>query len=304
MTELLSVCRAGELSYVTLNVDGDFDIGKIFDCGQCFRFDKVENSEYDVEYSGVAFGRVVSFASKGDTVYIFNSDEEDYEKIWKGYLALDTDYRAINDRLIARCGSRAFSDAVECGRGIRILNQDPYEMIISFIISQNNNIPRIKQIIERLSSLVGEPIEICEEMKKHCSDRSSLCAFPTAKALNSLGIDGLFAAKTGFRAKYIYDATEKILSGEVDIETLREFESTAKGMEYLCKIKGVGPKVASCILLFSLERYDAFPIDVWIKRAMEKYFPNREFTPEMFGEYAGIAQQYLFYYERYIGGEK
>lgn len=304
MTELISECRTGSLSYVSIRTDGNFDIGKIFDCGQCFRFDRVEDSEYDVEYSGVAFGRAVSFASSGDTLYIFNSNSEDYEKIWKHYLALDADYEKINEDLIKRCDSEVFSDAVRCGRGIRILNQDPYEMIISFIISQNNNIPRIKQIIERLSSVSGEPIQVCEEMEKHLSGRSSLCAFPSAAALNSLGVDGLFAAKTGFRAKYIYDATEKLLSGEIDIECLRRIESTAEGMEYLCKIKGVGPKVASCILLFSLERYDAFPIDVWIKRAMEKYFPNKEFTPDMFGEYAGLAQQYLFYYERYVGGEK
>ena len=289
---------------VSVTVDDNFDVGKIFDCGQCFRFDKVENSTHGVEYSGVAFGKVVSFAQDDNTLYIYNSTAEDFENIWRAYLALDMDYSEIDRDLLSRTDSLPFSEAVAYGRGIRILRQDTEEAIISFIISQNNNIPRIKQIIERLSSLCGKPLEICEEMEAHLSGSSSLCSFPTAQALNCLGIDGLFAAKTGFRTKYIFDATERILSGQIEPSRISEFESTSEGLEYLCSIKGVGPKVASCILLFSCERYDAFPVDVWIKKAMTRYFPDKEFSPEFFGSYAGIAQQYLFYYERYLGGDK
>ena len=307
MTYTLRTERIGGLERVAVEVDSFFDVGKIFDCGQCFRFDKVENSAHETEYSGVAFGRAVSFAQDGQTLYVYNSSAEDFDNIWKNYLCLHVDYSRINESLLSRFSegqNPAFERAVEMGRGIRILAQDPEETVISFIISQNNNIPRIKQIIERLSKLCGEPISVCEEMEKHLSGRSSLCTFPTVEALNKLGVDGLFAAKTGFRAKYIYDATERILSGEIDLPRLSELESTAEGLEYLCKIKGVGPKVASCILLFACRRYDAFPVDVWIKKAMERYFPSKDFTPEIFGEYAGIAQQYLFYYERYLGGEK
>ena len=300
---ILTETRNDSLSVVRVRLDGSFDVGKTFDCGQCFRFDRVENSAHCVEYSGVAFGRVVSFAQDGDILYVYNSTEEEYESIWRRYLGLDTDYEAIDRYLLNRCDSTAFSEAVSMGRGIRILNQDTYEMIISFIISQNNNIPRIKQIIERLSSLCGAPIDIPDAMKAHISGRSSLCAFPDADSLAAIGVDGLFAAKTGFRAKYIYDALEKLISGEISVETVDEIQNTAEAMEYLCKIKGVGPKVASCILLFSCERFDAFPVDVWIKRAMERYFPNGDFTPDSFGDYAGIAQQYLFYYERYLGGQ-
>ena len=296
--------RVGALSYVCVSLDGAFDVAKTFDCGQCFRFDRVENSIHESEYFGIAYGRAVSFASDRGMLYIYNTTEEEYNSLWKHYLSLDLNYDEIDDDLRSRCGSEAFCEAVNYGRGIRILNQEPYEALISFIISQNNNIPRIKQIIERLSSLCGKPIEVCEEMEKHISGRSSMCAFPTAKALYALGAEGLFAAKTGFRAKYIYDALSKVLSGEIDPSAIVSFDSTAAGVEYLCSIKGVGPKVASCVLLFSGERYDAFPVDVWIKRAMQKYFPDKDFSSDFFGDYAGIAQQYLFYYERYLGGQK
>ena len=302
-----TACREeqiGTLCRVAVKLDDNFDVGKIFDCGQCFRFDRVENSVHGVEYSGVAFGRVVSFAQDGDTLYVYNSTEEEFEHIWKSFLGLDMSYREVDEYLLSATDSLPFSEAVKYGMGIRILSQDPWEAIISFIISQNNNIPRIKQIIERLSGLCGEPVEIPEEMEAHLSGRSSLCPFPSAEALGGLGVEGLFAAKTGFRAKYIYDACEKITSGEIDIQRLLALDNTAEGLEYLCKIKGVGPKVASCILLFSCHRYDAFPVDVWIKKAMVRYFGGGDFSPEIFGEYAGVAQQYLFYYERYLGGEK
>ena len=291
------------LSVLTVTLDGSFDVGKTFDCGQCFRFDPVENSSHEIEYSGVAFGRLVSFGQDGNTLYIYNSTAEDYRDLWRHYLGLDVDYSDIRTSLLKSCDSPQFASAVQCGEGIRILNQDPYETVISFIISQNNNIPRIKQIIERLCTLCGDKIEVPEGMESHLSGKSSLCTFPTAERLYSLGVDGLFAAKTGFRAKYIYDALGKILTGQIDPALPMGLDSTAEGMEYLCEIKGVGPKVASCILLFSCERYDAFPVDVWIKKAMAKYFPEKDFSFEFFGAYAGIAQQYLFYYERYLGGE-
>ena len=217
--------RIGSLYRTSLKLDDNFDVGKIFDCGQCFRFDKVENSIHETEYSGVAFGRVVSFGQDGDTLYVYNSTEEDFENIWRPFLGLDMSYGAVDEYLLARTDSLPFAEAVRYGRGIRILSQDPFEAIISFIISQNNNIPRIKQIIERLSRLCGEPIEIPEEMEAHLSGMSYLCPFPTAEALRGLGVDGLFAAKTGFRAKYIYDATERILSGEIDVQRLSELES-------------------------------------------------------------------------------
>ncbi len=296
--------KLGALTYVCLKRPAGLDLNKTFDCGQCFRFERVEGSPHEAEFFGIAYGRAVSFATDGDLLYIYNSTAEELYSIWQNYLALEVDYSEIDKSLATCTDSEAFKNAMEYGSGIRILNQEPYEALISFIISQNNNIPRIKQIIERLCRSYGEKIDLPEEMEAHISDKLSLYSFPTAEALNSIGVEGIFAAKTGFRAKYIYDATEKLLSGQLDPALPIGMETTDEGVEYLCRVKGVGPKVASCILLFSCRRYDAFPVDVWIKRAMEKYFGTEAFTPRIFGKYAGIAQQYLFYYERYNVGNK
>jgi N-glycosylase/DNA lyase len=216
------------------------------------------------------------------------------------------DYDEIDRDIKSHARSSVMDAACEHGRGIRILRQDAYEAVISFIISQNNNIPRIKKIIETLSKNSGQPIELPREAEKHLSGVSSLCTFPTCQALLSLGEQGLFELKTGFRAKYIYDAAVKLSDGTLSLSEIEGASDTAACIDALCGIKGIGPKVASCATLFGMGRYDAFPIDVWIKRVAEKYFSDgdEEFSSARFGRYAGIAQQYLFYYERYLGGEK
>ena len=291
----------GSYPYVKLEGVQDLDIGKIFDCGQCFRFDLVESTPHEKEFSGVAYGRFVSFAQDGDTVFIYGSSLSDYENIWRRYLDIDRDYSRVAEDILSNCDNAALASAVDYGRGIRILSQDPFECIISFIISQNNNIPRIKKLIEALSSKCGEPIELCDEAKKHVSGASSPCSFPTAEAIFELGVEGLGELKTGFRAKYIYDAVCRALDGRLSIESIRAEQDIEKAVELLCSVKGIGRKVASCALLFGFEKYNAFPIDVWMKRVAEKYFSELggELSWQTFGEYAGIAQQYLFYYERW-----
>ncbi len=287
-----------------VKVEGvDFlDVGKTFDCGQCFRFDAVKDSRHEVEYAGVAHARCVSFAGEGSTLYIYNSDIKAFEDIWRGFLCLDTDYKSINEDILCHSAGSVMEAAMEYGRGIRILRQDAYEAVISFIISQNNNIPRIKKIIEALSARAGERIEVPDGMAAHLSGVSSLCAFPKHSALAELGESGLFELKTGFRAKYIYDAVCKIGGGELDLCELERKNDTAYCIEKLCAVKGIGLKVASCASLFGMARYDAFPVDVWMKRVAEKYFPeDKDFNGSRFGPFAGIAQQYLFYYERYNG---
>jgi N-glycosylase/DNA lyase len=289
-------------SYPFVRIDGvsELDIEKIFDCGQCFRFERVENSQHASEFSGVAYGRFVSFAQDGDTLYIYGSDLADFEAVWRGYLDLDRDYREVERDVLEHSQNSALIAAIEYGRGIRILSQEPFECVISFIISQNNNIPRIKKIIEALSERCGERIELCDEAKKHLSGERIPYAFPSAEALCALGEAGLFEMKTGFRAKYIYDASSRVLSGELMLDTVRG-EDTESAIEKLCEVKGIGRKVASCALLFGFGKYDAFPIDVWMKRVAEKYFGDEAETlsSRTFGDYAGIAQQYLFYYERW-----
>ena len=291
----------GDYPFIKIEEVKDLDVGKIFDCGQCFRFDAVEQSDHEIEFSGVAFGRFVSFAQDGDTLYIYGSDMNDFESIWRKYLDIDRDYPAVTQNILSSYESEALAAAAEYGRGIRILSQDPFECVISFIISQNNNIPRIKKIIESLSLRCGTPIELCEEAKKHTSSSSSLCSFPSAEALFARGEAGLFELKTGFRAKYIFDAVSRTIDGRLSFEKIYAEPDIERAIELLCEVKGIGRKVASCALLFGFNKYDAFPIDVWMKRVAEKYFSELgdSLSGKTFGEYAGIAQQYLFYYERW-----
>jgi N-glycosylase/DNA lyase len=241
----------------------------------------------------VAYGRFVSFAQDGDTLYIYGSDLADFEAVWRGYLDLDRDYREVERDVLEHSQNSALIAAIEYGRGIRILSQEPFECVISFIISQNNNIPRIKKIIEALSERCGERIELCDEAKKHLSGCSSLCAFPDAEAIYELGESGLFELKTGFRAKYIYDAACRVCDGRISFSEIYA-APTAEASKMLEEISGVGPKVAACTLLFGFGKLDAFPVDVWIRRVIEKY----GFDPAALGDFAGLAQQYLFYYVR------
>ena len=266
--------------------DFGIDIDRTFDCGQCFRFDRVEDSPYEVEYRGVAFGRAVSFAERGGYLYVIGADEGEFEALWRGYLGLDRDYGAIHGELLSLSENEALRRAVEYGRGIRILRQDPWEAICSFIISQNNNIPRIKGLISALSCEAGERIS------------DGVYSFPTAKAVAALGVDRLRELKMGFRAPYIIDAAEKVAEGDLDLDAVAAL-STSEAEKLLCTVKGIGPKVADCALLFGFSRYDAFPVDVWIKRVIAKYF-DEGFDPRDLGRYAGIAQQVLFYYERWV----
>ena len=265
-----------------------FSAEKTFDCGQSFRFGKASDGAIE----GVAHARFVRFIQNDpDSLIIENTTADEFERLWRHYLGLDLDYRGITRRLLETPDADILAPAAKVAEGIRILNQEPWECLCSFIVSQNNNIPRISKIIDSLCRECGERID---------TPWGEKFAFPTPEATASLGVDGLFALRTGFRAKYIYDAARRVACGETDLEAIRAL-STDEAAAELCKIHGVGIKVASCAMLFSLEKYDAFPIDVWVRRLLEKYFPP-DFNPKSFGEYAGIAEQYLFYYERYIVG--
>ncbi len=269
-------------SYIQIEDEDFFDISQTFDCGQTFRFENVSENTFE----GVAHGKLLRLTQKDGAVNI-NCTYAEFESIWKHYLALDRDYSEINS-FFALGSDEVLKKAALYGKGIHILRQEPWEALCSFIISQNNNIPRIKKIINALSENFGEPFEF--EGKTYYS-------FPTAKALADAGQDEIFALKTGFRAKYIADAAEKVVSGEIDLEKISTLR-TSDALTELIKIKGVGPKVASCALLFGFDKTDAFPIDVWVKKVFAKYYPNG-FDILSFGENAGIAQQYLFYYERW-----
>lgn len=252
-----------------------------FDCGQCFRFEVDEKSA-----TGYAYGRKMSFTLVSETeLFISPCTISEYYEIWEKYLGLDTDYGAVRNELkTTRNGDLKLFEAMETGKGIRILRQEPWETLCSFIISQNNNIPRIKKII---SSLCRAGAEISGGSENE---------FPSPETLEKMGVDGLFALKTGFRAAYLYDAATKVISGEVDLNAIFDMPY-AEAEKELCKIKGVGPKVAACTLLFGFGKLDAFPIDVWVKRVLAEYYGGIASGAD-FGRYAGLAQQYLFYHKR------
>lgn len=258
----------------------NFSLCQIFDCGQCFRFNKIQGKEN--EYEGIAFGKVLNIREDGEKIHFSNCSKDDYDNIWHAFFDMETDYGSI---ISSFSDDKVLCDATNFSSGIRILRQDPWETLCSFIISQNNNIPRIKGIIENMSAEFGTKIDGTEKF-----------AFPTAKALYEAGEDEIFRLKTGFRAKYIYDAAKKVSTGEISLYDI--FSSTTEdALNTLMTIKGVGPKVASCVLLFAYHKYDAFPVDVWVKRILEKYYADGK-SVHLSGKYAGVAQQYLFYYER------
>ncbi len=274
-----------ELQTVTVGGCGSFSAAKTFDCGQAFRFDPVN----DTMFAGTAFGcKLAVEQTLPGTIHLYNVTREQFELRWRHYLALDEDYDAIDRFLINAMPNErdraVMTAAVEAGRGIRILRQDPFESLISFIVSQNNNIPRIKKIIRALCETYGEN-----------------GSFPTAEALAGTSVDDLFALKTGFRAKYIHDAACKVASGEINLDEILACDDYDVCDIRLRTIHGVGPKVSACVLLYGFGKTEAFPVDVWIKKSLERHFPDG-FDVKRLGRYAGIAQQYLFYYERYING--
>ena len=285
----------GELPFVRVRYDGVYNLAKTLDCGQCFRWEKVG----DEEWLGIAFGRLISVKQVGDELIIYNSTKEDFNNIWCHYFALDEDYEKIDRELLENCQNEIFVKALECGKGIRILHQDAWESVCSFIISQNNNIPRIKKIIDALSFALGKQID-ATNMENHGAKGREFYSFPTAEAILEAGEQFIFSLKTGFRAKYIIDAAEKWCDGTINEEELKQIEALEEALAYLCRVKGIGLKVASCALLFGFERHDPFPIDVWMKRVLDKYF-EKDFDPKTFSKYAGVAQQYLFDFERNNG---
>ena len=288
--EKIKEFTANGISAVHIEHTPKISLFKTFDCGQCFRFEPLSLFGNKFEFGGVAHGRYVVFAQNHENeLIIYNSTLDDYLTIWKKYLCLDVDYDKINSDITSTITSPHMKDAIEYGSGIRILAQGPWECIISFIISQNNNIPRIKKIVSAICEKYGKPISFMNK---------TYYAFPELDELAKASVEELFELKMGFRAKYIRDACDKLISGDAKIEYLMNEPDFESCVSHLCQIKGIGLKVASCALLFGFGKTEAFPIDVHIKRTLDKYFPEG-FDYIALGKNAGIAQQYLFYHEKY-----
>lgn len=279
----------------TIRNQGEFKLKDIFECGQCFRWNRQE----DESYIGVFGSNVVQVWQEGKTITFKGKCESELKKEIEVYFDLERDYKEIQNKLSKI--DKHLKIGIEYGKGIRILNQDLWETIISFIISANNNIPRIKGIIERLSLNYGT--KIVYKNKEYYT-------FPTAEQLKDVSIEDYRKLGLGFRDKRLYETTKMILNKEVDLDKIDTL-STDEAREELLKLSGIGPKVADCILLFStLKRFDVFPIDVWVRRVMnDLYIHNEDETKvskkqieklakEKFGDLQGMAQQYLFYWRR------
>lgn len=284
-----------EQKYILKNCKS-FKVKDIFDCGQCFRW----NEENDGSYTGI-FGRnVLNVKESGEDIVFEGICDGNIEEVCKNYFDLDRNYEEIKRNLSNV--DENLKEAIKYGVGIRILNQDLWEMIISFIISANNNIPRIKGIIDRISAKYGHKIEFRGK---------EFYTFPTVEELSKASKQDFRDLGAGFRDKYIYETTLMINNKIVSLEELQSEKNTKKVREKLLTLCGVGPKVADCILLFSsLKRFDVFPIDVWVRRVMNDLYIHNEdekkvskaqiekIAVEKFGELEGIAQQYLFYWKR------
>ncbi len=251
-----------------------FSVAATLDCGQAFRWNEISKGLWE----GFANDKYLKIEQKENEVILYDVNEAEYSTFWENYFDFKRDYKLI----IEKIENEKLKTAATFGSGIRILNQDPWETLCSFIISQNNNIPRIKGIIDRLCSNFGEKI-------------NGGYSFPTAEKLAELNLDDLSVLRSGFRAKYILDAARKVARNEIDLEKLKSI-STVDARNELLKIYGVGNKVADCVLLFGLNHLDAFPKDVWIKRALLEMFGGE--LKETESEFAGVYQQYIFYFAR------
>lgn len=273
----------------------DFEPKHIFECGQCFRW----HLEEDGSYTTISHGKVLNVKKEGEDIIFSNTNMEDFQNIWYDYFDLGRDYGKIKEELSK---DPILGEAIKFGEGIRILNQEPFEIVISFILSANNQIPRIKKSVELLSKDYGEKIFGGREIQKYYS-------FPTSDKLSQADlIDLKENCKVGFRGERIVATSKIINSGEVDLDSLYAL-SRQDGKELLMTLPGVGPKVSDCILLFAFNKDDAFPVDVWVKRVMEHFYLKEDtnlknigiYADEKFGSLAGFAQQYLFYYARELG---
>lgn len=270
----------------------EFEPKHIFENGQCFRWEKEEDGSYTI----VAKSKVINVSKHEDEIILENTNLKEFESIWYEYFDFGRDYVKLRKELSKI--DQHLNKAANFGDGLRILKQDAFEMIISFIISANNQIPRIKRSVDLLSERCGEALGEFRGKERF--------AFPSIEAVANISDEDLAAIKVGFRDSYIKTTANMILNGEVDIDKLIELDYEEAHKE-LMKLSGVGPKVADCILLFAFSREQAFPVDTWVIKIMNEYYMEEQQKNlkkikakglEVFGNQAGFAQQYLFYYAR------
>ena len=288
---------------------GSCSLSDTLECGQAFRYELLVKEEGYVEYMTVAYGKIINVGQeKAGELIFFDPWTPEYEAAVSRYFRFDLSFDEIRLDVLSHTDSPWLKAAAESAGGVVILKQEPWETLFSFIVSQNNNIPRIRKIIRDVCARYGENLakaegRPCPIPSKGCAPGSDEClgcglchAFPTPAHILQ-NPEGLLPSKPGFRYKYLIDAADKVYSGEVDLEKIEAAASYDYTMEELKRIKGVGDKVASCVALFGLSNLEAFPIDVWMKRAIDEYFDGN-LDPQSLGKYAGVAQQYIFHYIR------
>jgi N-glycosylase/DNA lyase len=277
------------INEVTMRINNkNFNLKQIADSGQCFRMNPISEHKYSL----IAYDRYIELEQTDEDLIDISCSQEDYELIWKDYFDIDYNYGRIVDELTS--GSDEFlKAAASYGSGIRILWQEPFEMLISFIISQNKNIPSIKTCIERLCKVYGKVI-------KNSKAEGDCYTFPTPDVLAKAKREDLRALSLGYRDEYIIEASRAVVEGVINLDLLKSC-SHEEAVKALKGIKGIGDKVANCISLYGLHHIEAFPIDVWMKRVLAEYYEDK-FDPEQYKGYAGIVQQYMFYYIRHLHG--
>lgn len=270
---------------MVLDVGGDFDLDRIADSGQCFRWERMQDGSYRVPHRDKClYVRQIS-----EHTFDFDCDESEFDELWKDYFDLAEDYAAIRSRIDPEADSFLWR-AMEQEKGIRILRQDPWEALVTFIISQNKNIPAIRRSVKLL----------CEACGTKLTDERGVdyYAFPDPESVVSLGEDQLKACRLGYRCRYIHAAAEAVASNELDLDALRPADEEHT-IAALCRVLGVGVKVASCVSLFGLHHINAFPQDVWVKRILQNEYPQG-YPFEKYAPYNGVYQQYMFAYYRSV----
>ena len=266
-----------------IKINDDFDLKKIADCGQCFRPKEIKPGVFRF----ITGENILHISKRDEDLFEVDCSAQDWERVWKNYFDLDTNYASIRRDIETFAAGKPYEkilhDATEFGAGIRILRQEPFEMLISFIISQRKNIPAIRNSVEKICAKFGRRV-------------GEVYLFPRVEEISSATLDDLTGLGLAYRKNYIKDALEEISSGEVNLTTLENF-SDEELVGELKKIKGVGDKVANCVALFAYHRVNRAPVDVWIKRAIDEDFHGENIF-DNFGKNAGILQQYIFYHKR------
>ena len=292
--------------YILIEEVKNFKLKHIFECGQIFRFWEVEENDFIV----IAFGKLIEVKEEGSNIIIYNTTEDEFYTIWLRYFDLDRDYSDIKEELSK---DPLLKKSLEFGYGVRVLNQDPFEMLISFIISARNNIPSIKKTVNKISTKWGKEINY---------KGNTYYAFPSIEEIKDVSLEEIQETGASFRSKYILDTIKNVYNASINEVSDGNADEESSYLKYdlnyirslsddechsaLQSFKGVGSKVADCIMLFSMEKTSAFPVDVWVKRAMIHFYGAEDsslnkiriFGRNKFGKLAGFAQQYLFYYAR------